>query len=264
MSDKDHIIVDKAGDHWISVKDASDLLGCSERHVWRLALQHGWETKKEKSEKKRKTYVLRSAVVLFYEKERARHPLSPLSNSDNPDMSDKKSLSDMPDIARSDLRPLSDAPLSDLILAPEMRKSLPALLEDYAKTKSREAVLIKRVALWQSSTFWLGVLAVAICGFLSYILSDFGKRLSVKETLLSEKEEALVASNTALVSLNATASSLSDKVLLMSDKVDLLNTQLRNSRSWINKVESLVPAKELDKLKGDSVSENGQKQQGEF
>ena len=113
------IVVDQEGDQWISIKDASDLLGCSERHIWRLIGKHRWESKKEKSANKQKAFVLRQAVEKFFQEEKARNPLnklnSGLSDHDNRDTSVQKPFRD-----------LSDNPRSDVLVPAETIKSFPA------------------------------------------------------------------------------------------------------------------------------------------
>ena len=51
---------------WITIKDASDLLGISERHTWRILLENGWKTKKLQNKDRKKTYVLRLVVEKTY------------------------------------------------------------------------------------------------------------------------------------------------------------------------------------------------------
>jgi len=104
-SERDQLVVDIDGTQWISIKDASDKMGCSERHAWRIASEKKWQSKKQHSGNRLKTYVLQADVNAF-KNEISRVPADSLkstaSSSDNPDMSDKNKNSDTSD------KPLSD------------------------------------------------------------------------------------------------------------------------------------------------------------
>ena len=63
---------------WITIKDASDLLGISERHTWRILLENAWKTQKLLNEDRKKTYVLRSDVERYYKAEQERQKLEQL------------------------------------------------------------------------------------------------------------------------------------------------------------------------------------------
>ncbi len=65
---------------WITIKDVSDLLGISERHTWRIALQNVWKTQKQLNKDRKKTYILRSDVEKYHNAERERQKLEQLKS----------------------------------------------------------------------------------------------------------------------------------------------------------------------------------------
>src|SRR3990167_2572644 len=134
---------------WITIKDASDLLGISERHTWRILLENGWKTKKLQNNDRKKTYILRPDVEKYYKEEQERQGLEQLKSlpssdtTDIYDKSDKTSLFDMSDSAKK--------PMSDI-------KNLPILASDYRNTladlqKNHERLIADAVR-WKTSTIW--------------------------------------------------------------------------------------------------------------
>ena len=148
---------------WITIKDASDLLGISERHTWRIALENAWKTQKLLNEDRKKTYVLRADVEKYYKAERERQKLEQLRFSVASDMSDISS--DMSDISEFDISDIKNKPKSDI-------KNLPILLSDYrnmmADLQKKQEQLIKNATLWKTTAIWLTILAVFIGGFLGF------------------------------------------------------------------------------------------------
>ncbi|MBU4205201.1 hypothetical protein KKH26_03460 [Patescibacteria group bacterium] len=133
---------------WITIKDASDLLGISERHTWRIALQNAWKTQKLLNNDRKKTYILRADVEKYYQAERERQRLEQLRSSDNPATSD---------IGVFDKSDIKNKPKSDI-------KNLPILLSDYRNMmvdlQKKQEQLIKNATLWKTTAIWLTILAV--------------------------------------------------------------------------------------------------------
>src|SRR3990167_8317236 len=94
---------------WITIKDASDLLGISERHTWRIALQNAWSTQKLVNQDRRKTYILRSDVEKFYRADKERQRLEQLKSSGMSDMP-----SDTSDIGEFDIPDIKNKLKSDI------------------------------------------------------------------------------------------------------------------------------------------------------
>ena len=65
---------------WITIKDASDLLGISERHTWRILLENSWKTKKLQNKDRKKTYILRQDVEKYYKEEQERQGLEQIKS----------------------------------------------------------------------------------------------------------------------------------------------------------------------------------------
>lgn len=247
---KDTIIINDVGtdkeEIWITIKDASDLLGYSERHTWRIAQTNDWTTKKELNQLKRKTFVSRKDVEFFYNKERERQPLETLNKSAKSALPDKNSIFDMSGKAMSDKFPALDS-----------QSTLPALLSEYKKSFSElqenKAKLLQKVTLWKTSLFWLIALTVVTGSVLVYILSD-------KTHILSEQKEALNSQKSLISLLNSNLSGLSDKLSSMSDNVKsmsdkvletqnnlvIANEQIAEKNKWINELKQYAPSATIE------------------
>ena len=193
---------------WITIKDASDLLGISERHTWRILLQNDWKTKKLPNQDRKKTYVLRPDVEKYYKAEQERQRLEQLKHplsSDIHDISDKSGLFDMSDIVKK--------PMSDI-------KNLPVLLSDYRNTladlQKKHERLIADAVQWKTSAIWLAILAVFISGILGFFLYDTKKAMS------DNKKE------------------MSDMINDMSDKATAGQKELLNAKEALFQKEILI------------------------
>lgn len=219
---------------WITIKDASDLLGVSERHAWRIARDNAFKTQKMINQDRKKTYVLRADVEKFYkqEQERARlEKLKPPPLSDKPDISDKydkKGIFDKSDIKVT--------PMSDI-------KNMPVLMSDYKnillELQKQQAELIRRQTLWKTTTLWISILALFICGASVLYIYDTKRAMSDIKTEMSDIRKAM-----------------SDKDKAMSDIIskgqnDLLEAKdmLYKSELYINRLEQVLPKEKLTELK---------------
>ena len=167
---------------WITIKDASDLLGISERHTWRIALQNAWKTQKLLNNDRKKTYILRADVEKYYQDERERQKLEQLKSSD---------IHATSDIGVFDKSDIKNKPKSDI-------KNLPILLSDYRNMmvdlQKKQEQLIKSATLWKTTAIWLTILTVFIGGFLGFfsydsrkMMSDIKKEMSARINDLSDK-----------------------------------------------------------------------------
>jgi len=227
----DTINIEKPGteqpETWISIKDASDLLGISERHAWRVITSHNFKTEKKLNKDRKKTYVLRVDIEKYYQAEKERQRLTELETSplsDISDKSDKEPLFDKSDIA---LRQMSDI------------KNLPILLSDYRKMlvdyQTRQEALSKTVSTWRTSTLWL-VFIVLSGGLLTgYLYLDTKKAMSDRVNVLSDK-----------------ADRMSDIVFAMQK--DLVETKegVFKRDLYIQKLEQSIPESRLKKLRGEN------------
>jgi hypothetical protein len=230
----DTINIEKAGteqpETWITFNDASDLLGISERHAWRVITSNNFKTEKKLNKDRKKTYVLRADIEQYYQAEKERQRLEQLQASplsDKPDISDKpdkEPLLDKSDIA---LRPMSDI------------KNLPILMSDYRKMladyQARQEALNKTVATWRTSTLWL-VFIVLAGGLLSgYIFLDTKKAMSDRINDLSDR-----------------ANKMSDIVLTMQKDIVSTKEEVFKRDLYIQKLEQNIPEGQLEKLKGQN------------
>jgi len=215
---------------WITIKDASDLLGISERHTWRLALQNAWKTQKLVNQDRKKTYILRSDVEKFYRANKERQRLEQLKSSDMSDIPSDKS-----DIGEFDIPDIKNKLKSDI-------KNLPILLSDYrnmmAELQKKQEQLIKNATLWRTTAIWLTVLAVFIGGFLGFFLYDSRKMMSdIKKEMTGRIND------------------LSDKTETAQKELLSAKDALFQKEIWINKLEQTVPKEKIEQLKAEEKKE---------
>ena len=211
---------------WITIKDASDLLGISERHAWRIALQNAWKTQKLLNKDRKRTYFLRSGVEKYYKAERERQRLEQLRPPPSSDISDKQDK-----IGVFDKSDIKNKPMSDI-------KNLPMLMSDYRnmlmEQQNKQEQLIKNATLWKTTAIWLTILAVFISGFLGFFSYDSRKMMS------DIKKE-----------MSGRITDLSDKATEVQK--ELLNTKdaLFQKEIWINKLEQSMPKEKIEELKAE-------------
>jgi hypothetical protein len=215
---------------WITIKDASDLLGISERHTWRIALQNAWKTQKLVNRDRKKTYLLRSDVEKFYRADRERQRLEQLRSSGMSDIP-----SDTSDIGEFDISDMKNKPKSDI-------KNLPILLSDYrnmmTELQKKQEQLIKNATLWRTTAIWLTVLAVFISGFLGFFLYDSRKMMSdIKKEMAGRIND------------------LSDKAETAQKELLSAKDTLFQKEIWINKLEQTIPKEKIEQLKVEEKKE---------
>lgn len=269
---RDTLVVDGVGTPdeklWITIKDASDLLGCSERHMWRVVQKNIWETKKQLNISRKKTYILRSDVEMFYKAEKERRRLEALkgSSSDTSDISDKDTESDMSD--KSSKLALSE--MSDK----KRLNSLPMILSEYKQTildyQTKQEKLIGKAAFWKTSAIWILIAAFIVTGTVAFWLSDtrvslsdmktamsdIKSNLSIKERALSDSRIALSESNIALSDSQKALSDKRNQVLLLeratktkTNALDSMKEINQGQAAWIATLENNISKKRLNKLK---------------
>lgn len=212
---------------WVTIKDASDLLGISERHAWRIALQNAWKTQKLLNNDRKKTYLLRADVEKYYQIERERQRLEQLKSphlSDNPDISDKSDKTGVFD--KSDI---ANKPMSDI-------KNLPILMSDYRNIlvdlQKKQEQLTAKATRWKTSAIWLAILVVFIGGFMGFYLYDTKKMMSDNKKEMSDR-----------------INDLSDKVTGAQKELSSAKEALFQKEIWINRLEQAVPQDKREELK---------------
>ncbi len=218
---------------WITIKDASDLLGISERHTWRIALQNVWKTQKQLNKDRKKTYILRSDVEKYHNAERERQRLEQLKSpppSDTTDISDKSAKIGVLD--KSDIK---NKPMSDT-------KNLPILMSDYRnmlmEQQNKQEQLIKNATLWKTTAIWLSILAVFISSFLGFSLYDSRKMMSDIKREASERIK-----------------DLSDKATETQKELLTTKDALFQKEILINKLEQTIPKEKIEQLKVEEKKE---------
>lgn len=172
---------------WITIKDASDLLGISERHTWNIVLENGFQRKKLLNKSRKKTYVLRTDIEKFYTEEQERQGLAALKPPSISEISEKSEKRGEFEISESEKPPLSESQMA--ISEGNFKvKSLQALLSEMQK---KQETLLKDATTWRVTTIWVGILGVVIAGFLYFYLTDTKKALSEMNKAFSESQETL-------------------------------------------------------------------------
>jgi hypothetical protein len=234
----DTINIDNAGtskqEHWITIKDASDLLGTSERHTWRIVQDNHFKTQKMLNQDRKKTYVLREDVEKFYHAEKERHRLEELKRTP---ISDKSDIHDMSDIkGKFDMSDIGKASMSDI-------GKMPILMSDYRnillELQKQQTQLIKREAVWRITTICVTVSTIAICSVAGLYIFDSRKAMSDIKTEMSDIRRTM-----------------SDKEKAMSDIITKAQTDLTETKDalykrdlYINRLEQSLPKEKIDELK---------------
>lgn len=160
------------GENWITVKDASDLLGFSERHAWNFIKKHAIETKKELNKSRKVTYIRRKDIEKYAKEDDKRKKLGRLKD---------KALSEMSERDEKSYFEMSES--QDKALS-ERRVALPALFQ-------KQEQLVKKAVKWRIIAVWLTLFMVTLSAGFYLLLKDRDKALSEREKALSESQEAL-------------------------------------------------------------------------
>jgi hypothetical protein len=172
---------------WITIKDASDLLGISERHTWNVVLENGFQRKKLLNKSRKKTYVLRADIEKFYKENLERQRLEALKPFSPSEISEKSEKSGEFEMSESEKGTLSERAIR-LSERDFKTGGVPALFSEMQK---KQETLLKDLTKWRVTTIWVSVLGVVVVGFLYLYLTDTKKALSEKNNALSESQKAL-------------------------------------------------------------------------
>jgi len=215
---------------WITIKDASDLLGISERHTWNIILENGFQRKKLLNQSRKKTYVLRADIEKFYKEEQERQRLEALRPPSPPEISEKSEKRGEFEISESGKPSLSE---SFMVLSERdfKIKNLPALISEMQK---KQELLLKATVKWKVTSIWISVLGVVIVGLFYLYLMDTKRVLSERNKALSESQRALSE---------------------MSEREKQAIKAISEKEIWINKLEQAVPKEKIEQLKAEERKE---------
>lgn len=219
---------------WVTIKDASDLLGISERHAWNIITSNGLKSKKLLNQHRKKTYVLRADIEQFQKAEQERQRLEAIKASS---LSEKSAISEKKgefEISESGTTPISERGQA----ISEVAKSLPAMLKDM---QTKQEVLQKDVVKWRVTAFWVTVLGLTIAGLFYVSLNEAKKSLSESQNAISEKDKVISQSQNAL-------SEMSERVFTISEREKTEVQTLNDKESYIKKLEDNIPKDKLEKL----------------
>ena len=212
---------------WITIKDASDLLGISERHTWNVILENSFQRKKLLNQSRKKTYVLRADIEKFYKEEQERQRLEALKSPSFSEISEKSEKSEKRgefEISESGKSPLSESQMA--ISERDFKvKSLPALLSEM---QTKQEILLQQATKWRVTAFWISVLGVVIAGFFYLYLADTKRVLSERNKALSESQKSLSE---------------------ISEREKQAIKTISEKEIWINKLEQAVPREKIEQLK---------------
>lgn len=215
---------------WVTIKDASDLLGISERHTWNVVLENGFQRKKLLNKSRKKTYVLRANIEKFYAEEQERQRLGVLKSPSLSEISEKSEKTGEFEMSESDKLSLSESQMS--ISERDFKvKSLPALLLEMQK---KQEVLLEHATIWRVTTLWVSVLGVVVAGFLYFYLTDTKRALSERDRALSESQKALSE---------------------ISEREKQTITTLSEREIYIKELELAIHKEKIDRIKAEERKE---------
>ncbi len=220
-------------DLWITIKDASDLLGISERHAWNIILENGFKRKKLLNKSRKKTYVLRPDIEKFYKEEQERQRLEALKTSPLSEISEMSEISEKNrefEMSESGKPSLSESQTA-LSERDFRAKNLPALISEMQK---KQEVLLQQATKWRVTTIWISILGAVVAGFLALYLVDTKNALSEREMALSERDKSLSESQKALYE--------------MSEREKQAIKTLSEREIWIKELERSLPEEEVGRL----------------
>lgn len=222
---------------WITIKDASDLLGISERHTWNVIIENNFQRKKLLNKSRKKTYVLRADIEKFYKEEQERQRLAALKSLPPSEISEKSEK-----IGEFEISESQKTSLSEIQMAISERnlkvKGLPDLLSEMQK---KQEILLKDSTKWRVTAIWVSVLGVVVAGFLYLYLTDTKKVLSEMNKAFSESQRALSE---------------------MSEREKQAIKTLSEREIYINDLKQSILQGELDRLKAERENNVQFKQEG--
>ncbi len=209
---------------WITIKDASDLLGISERHTWNVILENGFQRKKLLNQNRKKSYVLRADIEKICKEDLKRQRLEALKPPPPSEISEKSEKSSELEMSESEKSALSEIQMTTSGGDSKV-KNLPALFSEMQK---KQEILLKSATTWRVTTIWISILGIAVTGFLYLYLTDTKKVLSEKEKVFSENQKALFE---------------------MSEREKQAIKGISEREIYIKDLEQNIPQRELDQLK---------------
>ncbi len=217
---------------WITIKDASDLLGISERHTWNVVLENVFQRKKLLNKSRKKTYVLRADIEKFHKEECERQGLEALKPYSSSEISEKSEKRGEFEISESGKFTLSESQMT--ILERDFKiKGLPALLSEMQK---KQETLLKGATTWRVTTIWVSVLGVVVAGLLYFYLTDTKKVLSEMNKAFSESQRALSE---------------------MSEREKQAIKTISEREIYIKELESAIPKEKTEQFKEGRRKERG-------
>lgn len=218
---------------WVSIKDASDLLGISERHAWNIIIENSFQRKKLLNHSRKKTYVLRADIEKFHKEERERQKLEALKSPPLSEMSEISEKNGEFEMSESQKSRLSESQMA-LSERDFKVKNLPALLSEMQK---KQETLLQQATKWRVTSIWISVVGIIVVGFLGFYLTDIKKALSEMGMALSEREKSLSESRKSLSEI--------------SEREKEVIKALSEREIWINKLEQNIPKERIEQLKAE-------------
>jgi hypothetical protein len=220
-------------DNWMNIDMAVAVLGKGDRQVRRYIVKYNWETRWLKEEGKVKTFILKKYVLDFLEKRKS-------GEIEDKDEDDKHVL--VPE--RTEIPSYPETPLFAALkqVSAELSMTLPELVKDYKtmndtvrKLTEEKANVVNQVTIWKSSTIWIGVMAIIVCGIVGFHYFD--------------SRSELIKNNGELSVLRKDKDNLKDKI--NTTEKELMTTQhtLENlQKTIIEKSNNIQEQEEKDTL----------------
>ncbi len=179
-------------DNWMTIDTAVAALGKGDRQVRRYIVQFNWPTRWLKEDGRVKTFILKESVMDFLNKKKSGE----IDDKDE-EMPEEKQQTQVP--GKPDNPSNLDIPIFNAIrqVSAELSMTLPELIKDYKtindtvhKLSEEKTQISNQVVRWKTSTIWIIVIALVICGLIGFNYYESRSELiDHRKTLTSLQQE---------------------------------------------------------------------------
>jgi hypothetical protein len=232
-------------DNWMNIDTAVAVLGKGDRQVRRYIVQFNWPTRWLKEDGRVKTFIMKEHVLKFLEKKKAGE----IDDKDDEEQAEKQQpqVPDKPENSSA-----LDLPLFAAVkqVSAELSMTLPELIKDYKtindtvhKLSEEKTHISNQVVRWKTSTVWIGIISVVICGIVGFNYYDSRSELinhrtavtslqkekdNLKDTV-KDTEIELIERKHAIEGLQQSVAEKSSEIQKLEKKVYMLeNPNLRD------------------------------------
>lgn len=221
-------------DKWMNIDMAVAVLGKGDRQIRRYIVKYNWETRWLKEDGKVKTFILKERVLDFLEKRK---------EGEIDDKEEDEKPATLPE--RSEIQSYPDTPFfaaikqvgAELSLTlPELVKSYKTINETVHKLTEEKARVVNQVTIWKSSTIWIGITTIIVCGIVGYHYFESKSELSKSKdelTVIRQEKDNLKdkfsATEKELISSQHVVEEKSAQIQKLEEKVNLFENPNRKN-----------------------------------